>query len=255
MTFCTNKDNILRANLEPKIKLFEKCLKQRQHRKLTLMGKITVIKNYAIPKLVYVLSSLPDPSKTTIKQIETIMYDFIWDSMPAKTKIDVLTMDYEKGGLKMIDLETFMKSLKICWIKRMIMSEDGELLKNLYLNISNHIFTQNAFLKDILAAWCHCIKHRAISSYRHEILWNDVNIKVEGKTIMYSQWYSSGIKYFEDIYDNAAKSFYTFRRLREKYAIPEGDFLKYLTSYIVYPIHGKLLLKLKTLIYQKAIYS
>ena len=38
MTFCTNQDNIFRANLEPKIKLFEKCLKQWQHRKLTLMG-------------------------------------------------------------------------------------------------------------------------------------------------------------------------------------------------------------------------
>ena len=43
MTFCTNKENIFRANLEPKIKLFEKCLKQWQYRKLTLMGKITVI--------------------------------------------------------------------------------------------------------------------------------------------------------------------------------------------------------------------
>ena len=46
---------------------------------------------------------------------------------------------------------------------------------------------------------------------------------------MYSQWYSSGIKYFEDIYDNEAKSLYTLRMLREKYAIPEGDFLNYLT--------------------------
>ena len=46
---------------------------------------------------------------------------------------------------------------------------------------------------------------------------------------MYSQWYSSGIKFFEDIYDNKAKSFYTFRILKEKYAVPEGNFLKYLT--------------------------
>ena len=45
---------------------------------------------------------------------------------------------------------------------------------------------------------------------------------------MYSQWYSSGIKYFKDIYDNAAKSLYTFRRLKEKYVLPEG-FFKYLT--------------------------
>ena len=62
------------------------------------MGKNTVIKNYAPQKLVYVLSSLPDPTKITFKQIKTIMYDFIWDSKPAKIKRDVHTMDYEKGG-------------------------------------------------------------------------------------------------------------------------------------------------------------
>ena len=89
------------------------------------MGKISIIKNYALPKLVYVLSSLPDPNKQTIKRIETIMCDFLWDSEPAKIKKETLTMDYEKGGLKMIDLETFIKSLKICWIKRMIESEDN----------------------------------------------------------------------------------------------------------------------------------
>ena len=168
------------------------------------MGKITVIKNYVLPKLVYVLSSLPDPTETTIKQLKTIMKDFIWDSKPAKIKRDVLTMDYEKRGLKIIDLEIFMKSLKTCWIKRMIESEDDGLLKNLYLNKFNQfggillfesnyseteidIFTQNAFIKDILAAWCHCIKYPAINSYGHEILWNNSNIKVDGKTIMYSQ--------------------------------------------------------------------
>ena len=133
------------------------------------MGKITVIKNYALPKLVYVLSSLPDPTKTTIKKIETIMYDFIWDSKPAKTKRDVLTMDYEKGGSKMIDLEIFMKSLKVCWIKRMIESEGDGLLKNLYLNKLNQfggkllfesnyseneidMFTQNVFFKRYLSS-------------------------------------------------------------------------------------------------------
>ena len=46
---------------------------------------------------------------------------------------------------------------------------------------------------------------------------------------MYSQGYSSCIKYFEDIYDNAAKSLYIFRMLKEKYALSEGDFLKYIT--------------------------
>ena len=70
LTFCTNKDNIFRANLEPKMKLFEKCLKQWQHRKLTLMGKITVMKNFALWKLVYVLSSLPDPTKILLSKLK-----------------------------------------------------------------------------------------------------------------------------------------------------------------------------------------
>ena len=60
------------------------------------MGKIIVIKNYALPKLVYGHSSLPDPTKHTIKQIKTIMYK--WDSKPARIKKNVLrpTIDYEK---------------------------------------------------------------------------------------------------------------------------------------------------------------
>ena len=85
-TFCTNNSPIYKANLDPKIVLFEKCLKQWQHRKLTLMGKITVTKNYALPKLIYALSSLPNPLPQTVKRIEILMYEFIWDGKPEKIK-------------------------------------------------------------------------------------------------------------------------------------------------------------------------
>ena len=53
MTFNTNKQNIFVSNLDPKIVEFEKCLQQWQHRILTLMGKVVVIKTYALPKLIY----------------------------------------------------------------------------------------------------------------------------------------------------------------------------------------------------------
>ena len=46
---------------------------------------------------------------------------------------------------------------------------------------------------------------------------------------MYTNWFSNRIKYFENIYDITAKSLYSYRRLSEKYTLPEGDFLKYLT--------------------------
>ena len=70
MTFTTKKENIFQLNLEPKLRDLRKCLKQWQHRKLTLMGKIIVTKNFALPKLIYALSSLQYPPKEIIKEIE-----------------------------------------------------------------------------------------------------------------------------------------------------------------------------------------
>ena len=41
------------------------------------------------------------------------MYEFIWDGKPEKIKRDILTMGYENGGLKMIDIENCIKALKV----------------------------------------------------------------------------------------------------------------------------------------------
>ena len=43
----------MQLNLLPKLEQFKNCLKQWQHRKLTLLGKVTVIKSFALPKLIY----------------------------------------------------------------------------------------------------------------------------------------------------------------------------------------------------------
>ena len=129
MTFNTNKRKIFLSNLEPIIKEFENCLQQWQHRKLTLMGKIVVIKNYALPKLICPLTSLPNPQKDTINRLEKSMYNFLWDGKPDKIKRETITQDYEHGGLKMIDIETFIWSLLAGWVKRLVQTENNKLLK------------------------------------------------------------------------------------------------------------------------------
>ena len=53
INFYNDTQETLKFNLEPKLNEFKNCLKQWQHRKLTLMGKITVIKTFALPKLIY----------------------------------------------------------------------------------------------------------------------------------------------------------------------------------------------------------
>ena len=135
MVFKTNREDSLSSNLEPKIIEFEKCLMQWRHRKLSLMGKIVVIKSYALPKLIYPLTSVPNPPKETIKRIEKMMYDFIWDGKPDKIQREILTSDYDKGGLRMIDIEKFIWSLKISWVRRILQTESNSLLKHLNENV------------------------------------------------------------------------------------------------------------------------
>ena len=89
--------------------------------------------------------------------------------------------------------------------------------------------TQNRFLNDVLLSCCRCKSNVVIQSYRHEILWNNSNIKAGVNTLMFSNWFRNGIKVFKDIYDDASKKFYPYSRLREIYNLPEGEFLKDLT--------------------------
>lgn len=103
------------------------------------MGKITVIKHFALPKLIYALSSLQYPPKEIIKEIEKIMYAFIWEGKPEKIKREILIQDYEKGGLKMIDLEMFIMSLKISWLKRISVSENNRTINYIYLEKLKHV--------------------------------------------------------------------------------------------------------------------
>ena len=87
-------------------------------------------------------------------------------------------------------------------------SEDNGILKSIYLsklkplggkllfecNFTEnykHRFLRKTFFKDILVAWCKCIENPVISCYRHELLWNNSNVKVEGNTIMYTNWFSN----------------------------------------------------------------
>ena len=72
------------------------------------------------------------PLTQMVEIIEKLMYDFIWDGKPEKLR-DVLTMGNESGSLKMIDLDNFIKSLKICWIKQMIEAENDAILNRIYI--------------------------------------------------------------------------------------------------------------------------
>jgi hypothetical protein len=60
-----------------------------------------------------------------IKEIESCFHRFIWKGIPDKIKRLTLIGDYEKGGggLNMVDINSYFKSLKVSWVKRLLSSK------------------------------------------------------------------------------------------------------------------------------------
>jgi len=96
----------IEANLFEKIEKIKKILSNWSARRLTLLGRNAVLKSLAVSQIVYVLSSLPTP-QGVIKEINSLLYDFLWDGKSDKIKRREMINSYSKGGLKMTNIQSF----------------------------------------------------------------------------------------------------------------------------------------------------
>ena len=99
LNFCTTIKNI--CNL---IKLW-------RMRHLSLEGRITVFKSLSISKIVY-LAPLTIVPKNVIFELKEIQNKFLWSNKKSKIKHSTLCNDYKNGGLKNVDIELKIISLK-----------------------------------------------------------------------------------------------------------------------------------------------
>lgn len=244
ITFNTNTQLLLKENFEESYEKFKVVLKRWQHRKLTLMGKITVIKSFAMPILLYPLSTLNLPSIALINSVQKLLYDYVWDSKPDKISRIQLKQPYENGGLKMIDINFYINSLKCTWIKRIYDENNTGQWKNIYekkLNrnggklifeselskeIIRYLYDDSKFLKEILLAWLE-IKKLEKTTIGKQLLWNNKNITIGNNPVFFKEWSNKGINYIEDVYDYRNKTFHPFQYLVELYHLHEQELMHY----------------------------
>ena len=122
ITFTNNNNRITETNIEPKITQIKKEIGQWRRRNLTPLGKITVIKSLLISKLVHLFTALPTPSEADLKQLERIFFSFLWGSQRDPIKRAKAIQKVSAGGLGMVDIHSFVRSLKLTWLKRCMMS-------------------------------------------------------------------------------------------------------------------------------------
>ena len=82
-------------------------------------------------QVVYLLSALPT-AQEILQKINSLLYEFLWDSKSEKIKRTEMINEYDKGGLKMIDIQSLNTSLKIKWVQSYLKCYYDQIAENLH---------------------------------------------------------------------------------------------------------------------------
>ena len=179
-------------NYGPALNKVKKILNQWKRRHLSPLGKITVLKTFVVSSFNHIFSSIPSPTKEFISNLNDVMYSFIWDNKPDKINRKQITNTYLCGGLRMIDIDLFIKSQKILWIKRLINNPNAPYT-TLFSNISS---VQRLYMMGSL--WSNYLSRKISNPFWSEVLsaWSNLLDKYfmpEISTISCPLWYNPAI--------------------------------------------------------------
>ena len=147
-----------------------------------------------------------------IQELNRLIFKFLWKGVDKVTRLSTIN-DYEKSGLKMIDLETMVKSLRLAWLKRIFSENDGtwrnylrhvlkcyggSLLFHCNYNVNDlAIFSQ--FYTELLQWWAEFRDEFSEEKPWRNIIWNNKDIRIDNKPIFYKTFFESGITHITDL--------------------------------------------------------
>ena len=219
-----------KLNYDPKLVKIKSILRQWGKRHLTPIGKITVIKTLVLPLLNHILMSIPNPSTLYCKELEKLFFSFVWNGPAHRVKKDVLIKKYEDGGLKMVNLHSFISSMKLFWIRYLVTTNRG--LENLIPSFELNKFLscgieyvklllkslKNNFWLDVFKSWVElqnvCTESNVIADL--PLFYNHM-IHIGGKTFYNKHLFDNNVRYINDVIDE------------------HGDFLDYKTFCDFFP--------------------
>ena len=247
ITFHRDPNKTIETNFNQKFTKVRNLLNMWTQRKLSIKGKITVIKSVVLPQILYISSNLGVP-EWFVSKMNSLLYHFIWGAKMDKVKRATLINRIEKGGLKMIDLETMIQSQRIMWVKRFFKQTERagwtfhfEFLCNKLKISPTDLFKCNLdpeflcttwplFYHQMLFAWFH---FKSVDckitpwNIRRECLIYNKNITIGDRYARgrYLPWFQAGLRQIHDLYDYKGNA-YPVSFLEEKYSI-QIDILSY----------------------------
>ena len=237
--------NMAEYNYAVRIRKLKNLLNPWVKRGITPFGRLHLIKSMALSQLVYLMSVLEKPCRRMLKELETIMFNFIWNGKRDRIKRSTMKNLRSAGGLQVPDPSTQADSLKVTWIKRFMNGDNHakwkRLLETKFLVGRNLVIFEcklsrralecklpNKFWRETYLAWRKIAESEMTSdeSRLNEAMWLNRDLNLEDKKgIPKKQLCNKGVLRINDIYNGDARRLMTVSELNEKYNF--GNFLSW----------------------------
>ena len=221
-----SKSTLISENYKNIISKIETRLKGWQKRKLSILGKIHILKCLGISQLIFLFTMLPSPGKEILKKLETVLFNFIWNNSTERIKRCTLIGPLDLGGVNMVDIKLLKKSINISWVPRLvtkyntwssrilldILIEPNEnnpkylFRANLNSTDLTHWFklSENNPWSEILVDWCNYnykVKEMLYNknSILDQTLWFNSHLRISHRPVYYKSWYDNGLRYITDL--------------------------------------------------------
>ena len=126
--FLQDPDERERVNVELVLDSMERILKSWSTRRLTLLGRILIIKTFAVSKAVYLMQSMSLNDANHVK-IMKLLFKYLWNRnfnaarAPERIKRSVMLTPVRLGGFGMVDIKALGASLDLRAYGRMLTTE------------------------------------------------------------------------------------------------------------------------------------
>ena len=132
--FQQNVANVVQANVDSVLKKVDRILRGWSARHLSVLGKILIVKTFAISQVIYLLQSMV-LTDSHFKKINQLLFKFIWNrhylaaKAPERISREIVNKPIKYGGLGMLDLVDLDRSLKLKALARLSDSNHPFLVK------------------------------------------------------------------------------------------------------------------------------
>ncbi|MCP3901139.1 MAG: hypothetical protein GY707_15650, partial [Desulfobacteraceae bacterium] len=226
------KDPLLtnRSNYDDKFNEMEKVLNSWKNKNISVLERIKIVKVFALPKLTYIMSSL-EISDTFVEKVQNSINCFIWNNKPPKIKQTVSYQKYEHGGLKIPNVELFVKANRANWMKRLLHHDNrnGQYVKMFIPDKDLHKFIKcnfnpkdlnrkiPLFYWQVLFAWFE-LKRKPTSSLQviRECLFYNQHIRINGQYVKFPKTNRKDLTVIGDVV-NENGTFLDYREICNKF--------------------------------------